>query len=133
MRNVAQVQSAGESPRWLPADQRAREMRESVSPEEFALWRELRGKNLGAKFRRKHVVLRFFDRRTGSVGGYICDLYCPSAKLAVEVDESPIVPGSLRRDAVLSRHGIRLLRFTRAEISSDRAGVLHKIKQALAS
>ena len=47
-----------------------------MTPPEARLWRCLKGHKLdGLKFRRQH-----------SVGPYILDFYCASAKLAVEVD-----------------------------------------------
>src|SRR5687768_7130047 len=51
--------------------QRAAKMRRQMTPPEARLWRRLKGHKLaGLKFRRQH-----------SIGPYILDFYCASAKL----------------------------------------------------
>jgi very-short-patch-repair endonuclease len=54
---------------------RARKLRSEMSLPEGLLWRELRKRPEGVKFRRQHPA-----------GVYILDFYCASAKLAIEVD-----------------------------------------------
>src|SRR5215469_6914062 len=55
---------------------RARLLRKKATEPERILWRHLRNRNFaGYKFRRQHP----FD-------DYVLDFYCPSAKLAVELD-----------------------------------------------
>ena len=55
---------------------RARLLRKKATEPERILWRHLRNRNfVGYKFRRQHP---FED--------YILDFYCPSAKLAIELD-----------------------------------------------
>ena len=55
---------------------RAQELRQEQTESESVLWEQLRGRRLnGAKFRRQH-----------SIGRFIVDFCCPSAKLVVEVD-----------------------------------------------
>ncbi|HCG30677.1 MAG TPA: restriction endonuclease, partial [Chloroflexi bacterium] len=55
---------------------RARELRQSMTPAEEWLWEALRGGRLdGLKFRRQQVI-----------GGYIADFYCDAAGLVIEVD-----------------------------------------------
>jgi very-short-patch-repair endonuclease len=53
----------------------ARRLRRKLSLPEGLLWRELRGKPDGVKFRKQHPL-----------GKYALDFYCAAAKLAVEVD-----------------------------------------------
>ena len=83
---------------------------ESPKPERLLWWR-LRGKQLdGLKFRRQY-----------GVGEYVIDLYCPVAKLAVEVDgETHFSPTAeardARRQALIESFGIRVLRFTNPEV-----------------
>jgi len=54
---------------------RARKLRSEMSLPEVLLWRELRKRPDGLKFRRQHPA-----------GIYVLDFYCAGARLAVEVD-----------------------------------------------
>ena len=54
---------------------RRRELRRSLTVAEARLWTCLRHAGLGWKFRRQH-----------SLGPFIMDFYCPSARLAIELD-----------------------------------------------
>ena len=54
---------------------RARKLRSEMSLPERMLWRVLRGRPDGFKFRRQHPA-----------GIYILDFYCPAVRLAIEVD-----------------------------------------------
>jgi len=54
---------------------RARKLRSEMSLPELMLWRVLRERPDGFKFRRQHPA-----------GIYILDFYCPAVRLAVEVD-----------------------------------------------
>jgi very-short-patch-repair endonuclease len=53
----------------------ARRMRQAPTDAEESLWRRLRQSQLGARFRRQHPL-----------AGFILDFYCPSARLAIELD-----------------------------------------------
>ncbi|HEX4848748.1 MAG TPA: endonuclease domain-containing protein [Novosphingobium sp.] len=54
---------------------RARKLRSEMSLPEGLLWRELRKRPGGFKFRRQHPA-----------GTYVLDFYCPAVRLAIEVD-----------------------------------------------
>lgn len=54
---------------------RARKLRSEMSLPEMMLWRVLRQRPEGYKFRRQHPA-----------GIYILDFYCPAVRLAIEVD-----------------------------------------------
>ena len=54
---------------------RARQLRSEMSLPEGLLWRELRKRPAGLKFRRQHPA-----------GIYVLDFYCSAARLAIEVD-----------------------------------------------
>ncbi len=54
---------------------RARQLRSEMSLSETILWRELRKRPGGLKFRRQHPA-----------GIYVLDFYCAAARLAIEVD-----------------------------------------------
>ena len=54
---------------------RARKLRSEMSMPEALLWRELRSRPGGFKFRRQHPA-----------GVYVLDFYCAAVRLAIEVD-----------------------------------------------
>ena len=54
---------------------RARELRKRLSPTEIRLWRVLRLRPEGLKFRKQHPF-----------GPFVFDFYCRAAGLAIEVD-----------------------------------------------
>src|SRR3954469_18385750 len=91
----------------LPAkNQQRRELRSHLTPEESYLWSFLQRRQVARrKFRRQH-----------SVGPYILDFYCPSEKLAVELDGSThdheaAQNSDMRRGEFLKTLGIGTLRF----------------------
>lgn len=83
-----------------------RELRNNLTPAEAKLWSYLRSSQLeGRKFRRQH-----------SVGGYILDFYCPSEKLAIELDgevhnSEAAAEYDHERDLFLRETGIKVMRF----------------------
>jgi very-short-patch-repair endonuclease len=109
---------------------RARELRRKMSLPEVVLWQALRkGRLAGFRFHRQHPV-----------GPYILDFYCPSARLAIEVDgfahdTVAQVGHDERRDGFLAGRGIRVLRITAADVLRDERleGVLVGIEQAAAT
>jgi very-short-patch-repair endonuclease len=100
-----------------------RELRSNLTSAEAFLWSKLSGNKLeGRKFRRQH-----------SVGNYVLDFYCPSEKLAVELDGMMhFTEDGLKRDenrtAYLNLMGINVLRFENAEVFDYTEEVLNKIK-----
>src|SRR5262245_5136907 len=87
---------------------KVKSLRANPPKSEAALWKLIRGSQLGLKFRRRAVVL-----------GWIPDFWCPSAKLALEIDASTD-ERKLRRDAIrdatLERHGIHTLHIKAVDI-----------------
>jgi very-short-patch-repair endonuclease len=106
---------------------RARELRRTMTLPEVLLWQALRGGRLaGLRFRRQHPI-----------GPYILDFFCPSARLAVEVDGSAHDDGAQvrhdeRRQAWLAERNIHVLRVTAADVLGNLEGVLRAIEQAAA-
>ncbi len=101
-------------------------LRKDMPPAELALWQVLRNREAsGHKFRRQY-----------SVGPYILDFYCPSAKLAIEIDgdshfsEKAILADKTRQKAI-EETGIRFIRFTNNEIYVNLDGVYEKILKHL--
>ncbi|MBI3005630.1 MAG: endonuclease domain-containing protein [Ignavibacteriales bacterium] len=101
-------------------------LRKSMPEAEIILWSKLKGKQLGGyKFRRQV-----------SVGRFVIDFYCPSKKIAVEIDgDSHFTNDGLRKDVErqqwVEQFGVRFLRFTNDEIRRNLDGVLLAIEQAL--
>ena len=104
--------------------QRAKELRQNMTPEETLLWQELRTNKLaGWHFRRQQVI-----------DGFIADFYCHSASLIVEVDggiHETQEEQDAERDAHLISRGFRILRVTNDEVNKDLQGVLQKILENL--
>ena len=80
---------------------------------EGLLWRELRKRPDGLKFRRQHPS-----------GVYVLDFYCSDARLAIEVDGIAHSMGDNpardeARDAWFARAGIRTLRIPASAILGD--------------
>ena len=105
---------------------RARLLRKKATEPERVLWRHLRNRNFaGYKFRRQHP----FD-------GYVLDFYCPSAKLAIELDGGGHnYPADQTRDRTrsefLARHGLVVLRFWNHQVGQELDSVLRAIWLAL--
>ena len=105
---------------------RARLLRKKETEPERILWRHLRNRNFaGFKFRRQHP----FD-------DYVLDFYCPSSKLAVELDGGGhnYRRGRARdrtRSELLARHGVVVLRFWNHQVRQELESVLRAIWFAL--
>jgi very-short-patch-repair endonuclease len=110
--------------------ERARELRQELTPAEKKLWAYLRGDQLaGWHWRRQHAV-----------GTYIVDFFCARAKLVVEVDgdthaEPEQADYDIERTRWLTQEkGYTVIRFTNHEIfQQTEAVVLQIIKQCQAS
>ena len=101
--------------------QRARVLRSAMSLPEVLLWRELRRRPLGLKFRRQHPT------REG-----VADFYCHSARLIVEVDGATHAhqdqgARDARRDAAHGESGLRTLRVAAGEVLANAANVADRI------
>ncbi|WP_341530818.1 endonuclease domain-containing protein [Nostoc sp. UHCC 0302] len=103
--------------------QRAKELRQQMTPEEKILWQHLRANRLhGLHFRRQQII-----------DGFIADFYCHKAGLVVEVDgkiHEQQVEYDLERDKVLLAKGLRLLRIKNEEVIQEINKVLMCIYKA---
>jgi very-short-patch-repair endonuclease len=102
----------------------SREMRSEPTPAEEALWQRLRHKQIADfKFRRQHSIDRF-----------IVDFYCADARLVVEVD-GPIHEQQqeydVLRQAFVESLGIRVIRFTNADVLQNINAVVERIGEVL--
>jgi len=102
----------------------ARTLRKHPTRAEDILWQRLRGSHFhGAKFRRQVP----FDR-------FVVDFYCYAAKLVVEIDgvqHEWFADYDKGRTEILERFGVRMLRFTNAEVCDDLDAVLARIREEL--
>ena len=101
----------------------ALQMRRVMTEAEALLWESLRGNQVGGlHFRRQQVI-----------DGFIADFYCRAARLIVECDgavHQHQVEYDRERDAVLSTHNLRVLRFTNDAIKNNINSVLNDILTA---
>jgi very-short-patch-repair endonuclease len=107
--------------------QRAREMRHPQTAAEATLWRAVRSRNLGYKFRRQHPIDRF-----------IIDFYCAQAKLCIEIDGDSHADASqaeydAARTGYLGELGYQVIRFTNGDVRYNIDAVIDEILRAIAS
>ena len=101
--------------------ERARDMRRNPTQCETRVWRHLSNSQLGFKFRRQAVI-----------SPYICDFFCPTKGLAVEIDGDTHDPTyDARRDARLLASGFATVRFTNHDVMSNIDGVMTAIALTL--
>ena len=106
--------------------QLSRQLRENMTDAERRLWAKIRMKQLkGCQFYRQKPI-----------GDYIVDFFCPKAKLVIEIDGSHHLVGETIeydriRDDYLSSLGLRVLRFTNADVLTNIEGVLEKIMEEI--
>ena len=96
-----------------PNVERARSLRRQMSLPEVLLWRALRTRPNGLKFRRQHAI-----------GGYDADFACLSARMLIEVDgEGHVHERQHRIDALrqcdLERTGFAVMRIAARDVLSD--------------
>ncbi len=96
----------------------ARELRKNMTNAEKILWRHLKIKPNGYKFRRQHPL-----------GIYIADFYCHKLKLVIEVDGSihdneEIKLNDEVRQKLIEEDGLTVIRFTNSQILNDILNVL---------
>ncbi len=101
----------------------ARKLRNESTPAERYLWQFLRREQVdGRKFRRQMAI-----------GPFVVDFYCPSERLAVEVD-GPIhdtqQEADRERQSLIESLGIRFVRFTNEQVFRDIDGVIKAIRGA---
>lgn len=99
----------------------ARELRQPLTPMEAALWRILRNRNLGFKFRRQHEV-DFF----------IVDFYCAEVRLCIEVDgDTHLNKEQQEYDAARTEYleslGRKVIRFTNNDVRYNINTVVQEI------
>ena len=100
---------------------KARRLRRDMSVPERLLWRELRGKPDGIKFRRQHPI-----------GPYVLDFYRPEVKFGIEVDGIAHEMGDravqdLRREDFLREQRIDVVRVLAKDVLASPTDVAASI------
>ena len=102
---------------------RARALRRSMTLPEILLWRALRERPGGFKFRKQHPI-----------GEFVLDFYCVEATSCIEVDGEAHDRGDqpmfdTRRADWLSMHTIATLRINATDVLGNLEGVVTRIVQ----
>ncbi len=101
----------------------AKEMRANPTQAEAILWKELKGKKLGVKFRKQHLIEDF-----------IVDFVCLSKKLIFEIDKE-IEESQLEKEAertkILEDKGYKVICFDNEEVIGNIAGIISEIEKEL--
>lgn len=100
-------------------------MRKQPTEAESILWQFVRGKKLGLRFYRQHVINEF-----------IVDFVCLERNLIIEIDgkyhnTSDQLELDNRRDNILLQMGYKVLRFTNEDILCNIDNIIMIIKQEL--
>jgi very-short-patch-repair endonuclease len=95
-------------------------LRTNMTDAEQKLWRALRSRGVGPKFRRQVPL-----------GPFIVDFVCFEAKLIVEVDGGQHADSQrdASRDRYFTNHGYRVLRFWNNDVLKNLEGVLIRITE----
>ena len=120
-------------PRWNTADpilypllkEFKLELKKNPTLQENILWERLRGKKLGTKIRRQHVI-----------GPFIADFVSIEKKLIIEVDgkvHDRHAEEDKRRTEVLNKLGFNVIRFRNEQIEGDLENVLKEIENAVSN
>lgn len=100
----------------------AREMRHPQTPAEATVWRYIKNRATGVKFRRQHPIARF-----------IIDFYCAELKLCIEIDgDSHLEQDQQQYDAARTEYlesiGRKVIRFTNEDVRFNINAVIQEIK-----
>ncbi|MEO7992545.1 MAG: DUF559 domain-containing protein [Chryseolinea sp.] len=99
-----------------------RDLRNNSTSAEAVLWNHLKESKLGKKFRRQH-----------SVGNFILDFYCPTERIAIELDGAHhFTDEGIKYDEVRTQYlnslNIKVIRFENVKVFEDLEGVLDEIR-----
>ncbi len=105
--------------------QRRKTLRNHSTKSEIILWKKIKNKQLGVKFRRQY-----------NIGYWIVDFYCHELKLIIELDgsihyEEEVSERDKTRQQILENKGYIVIRYSNHKILDDIDSVLSNIKQAI--
>ncbi|OGH69092.1 MAG: hypothetical protein A2754_01810 [Candidatus Magasanikbacteria bacterium RIFCSPHIGHO2_01_FULL_47_8] len=98
-----------------------KDLRANVFMPERIMWKFLRNRQLGHKFRRQH-----------SVGDYVVDFYCGELYLVIEIDGKVHDETAIRdsvRENFLRMAGLSIKRYTAQQVNNDLDWVLGDLKE----
>jgi len=101
-----------------------RRLRREMTTAERILWGELRANRLDG----------FHFRRQSPICGFVVDFYCHQARLVIEVDgigHDDQKEYDAQRDRFISSQGLRMLRFSNANVLTNLNAVIGTIRKAL--
>ena len=100
----------------------AKQLRLNQSFPEKIIWQRVRRKSLGCRINRQVLIM-----------GYIVDFWCPSKKIAIEIDGKSYHNSNKdkRRDSNLARIGIYTLRISAKVAIKETNRAIEMIKSAL--
>jgi very-short-patch-repair endonuclease len=104
---------------------RRKELRRDMTSAERILWEKVRNNQLGYKIKRQY-----------SAGPFILDFYCPSKRLAIEIDggvHNNTYEYDKERTQFLNHCNIRVIRFTNDEVEKNIEDVMMRLLKALAA
>ncbi|PIS40444.1 MAG: hypothetical protein COT26_03265 [Candidatus Kerfeldbacteria bacterium CG08_land_8_20_14_0_20_43_14] len=108
------------------AKSKRQSLRNNMPKAEIILWSYLKNRQLeGFKFRRQQCI-----------GPYIVDFYCPTVKLAIEIDgeshfSNTAMLYDLKREKFIKQYKINVLRVLNTDVYNNINGVLQIILDAL--
>jgi very-short-patch-repair endonuclease len=105
---------------------RARRLRGDMSLPEVLLWRALKARPGGLKFRRQHPA-----------GPYVADFYCHEARLVIEVDgyaheTGERIPRDAARDRWFADRQLQVLRLPARQVLADVEAIVRGIVERAA-
>ena len=106
-------------------NEKARELRKNMTPQERKLWNILKNKQFyGYRFRRQFPIER-----------YIVDFVCREKKIVIELDggqhnQPNDIQYDVERTAFLNSEGYQVLRFWNNDIDKNLHGVYKKLQEA---
>ncbi len=104
-----------------PIFERAELLRKNPTHDELLLWLQLKGNQLGVRFKRQHPIWM-----------YIADFYCHELKLVIEVDGSihnvkEVMECDIIREENIKSFDISVIRFTNTEVRTNIENVIKRI------
>ena len=102
----------------------AKKLRAEMTKQERHLWYDFL----------RYYPVKFYKQKV--IGNYIVDFYSPAAKLAIEIDGNQhkideIYERDLLRTQVINKHGIKVIRFSNADIDHEFETVCELIKREI--
>ncbi len=107
-------------------NQKARNLRKNMTPQELKLWKYLRNRSINnCRFRRQFPI-----------GNYIVDFVCREKKLVIEIDggqhnQEKDILYNRQRTEFLENEGFKVVRFWNCDIDNNFVGVYEEITKYL--